>query len=189
MRRRKQLEAAVNGASSVSLLESTPAPLLLSQDDTIAASLLFLCSPAPSLSAPLFISFPNSNHCNRSSSSVYIFFTPFCCSSCLSVCLSRHCLARLCVAPVLPQSRAKLPLRERMGQGGRCEGVGVVNPSPPPLIHDDRLHQCGSDPSGGSVLTFSCPAFDQLVARGGAICSSCVCVFSWMMVKKKLVCG
>lgn len=68
-------------------------------------------------------------------------------------------------------------------------GEGVVSPGPPPLILDDRLHRCGSDPGGGSALTFSCPVFDQPVARGGAICVTkmSVCVSSWTMVKKQFV--
>lgn len=77
---RKQLEAAVNGALSVSLLQSTPIPLFLSRDTAITTSLLFSVLRSP---PTVFFTFPpphthtNSIYCNRSSPPLF----PFCFSS------------------------------------------------------------------------------------------------------------
>lgn len=137
--------------------------------------LLLSSSPGTPLSPPLFYfsrslsrSPPRSSFHSQIPTTVtvpvphsfFFFPTPFLAT--LSVCLVTAPLGS-----ALHQCSPKAEPNWRCGGGwgeGEMEGGkegGVVSPGPPPLIRDDRLRRCGSDPGGGSALTFFFPAFDQ----------------------------
>lgn len=136
--------------------------------------LLLSSSPGTSLSPPLFYfsrslsrSPPRSSFHSQIPTTVtvpvphsFFFATPFLATL---VCPSVSSPPRSAL-----RCTSALPKQSQIGvagvDGGRerwREGGGVVSPGPPPLIRDDRLRRCGSDPGGGSALTFFFPAFDQ----------------------------
>lgn len=94
---RKQLEAAVNGALSVSLRLLMPVPLFLSGDTALAASLLFPVLHSP----PTVLLLPDSMHCDRSSPSLFPFTPSLRANPCSLQSVATFPPLRLCVAPGL----------------------------------------------------------------------------------------
>lgn len=94
---RKQLEAAANGALSVSLRLLMPVPLFPSGDTAIAASLLFSVLHSP----PTVLLLPNSMHCDRSSPWLFPFTPSLGANPCSLQSVTTFPPFLLCVAPEL----------------------------------------------------------------------------------------